>query len=306
MRGHICADWAFGICGAIENIVRREFPSNLRSFPLLQTFNFEAYHVDENYLIMVLRDKISGVPSGSGTPSPFPYRDYPSLPPRLKDVELWQAYLRNKFSLREEDAALVIPLRDSGKDVSEDYALFSEEEQEVWNYQIHLIVARHKAHIEKPAANTPFIPANITYYNVNNQTNLPGAAVQIHSQGTYMAEKYVNNFQGANIANMANTVKDNAQQQAIQHIHLSEQKKTLAEAAAEIQRLLQQLEETNPVATEPEQVAYVNIATKRDLQQRVIAALKEGSETAIDEFVLENKYLKVVKAVVKGWLEANG
>ncbi len=80
---------------------------------------------------------------------------------------------------------------------------------------------------------------------------------------------------------------------------------TLAEAAAEIQRLLKQLEETNPTATEPEQVAYINIATKQDLKQRAVAALKSGGEAAIDEFVLENKYLKVVKAVVKGWLQPN-
>ncbi len=87
---------------------------------------------------------------------------------------------------------------------------------------------------------------------------------------------------------------------------VSESQKTLAEAAAEIQDLLKQLEENNPTATEPEQVAYVNIATKPDLKKRVIAALKEGGDTAIDEFILENKHLKVVKAVVKGWLDPNG
>lgn len=85
----------------------------------------------------------------------------------------------------------------------------------------------------------------------------------------------------------------------------TQERQTLAEAAAEIQRLLKQLEETNPTATEPEQVAYVNIATKQDLKQRAVGALKAGGEAAIDEFVLENKYLKVVKAVVKGWLQPN-
>jgi hypothetical protein len=86
----------------------------------------------------------------------------------------------------------------------------------------------------------------------------------------------------------------------------SEQKKqTLTEAAEEIQKLLKQLNQTNPTATEPEQIARVNEAIKPELKQRAIAALKEGSETAIDEFVLENKYLKVVKAIVKGWLQGN-
>jgi hypothetical protein len=305
MRGAISADWAFGIRGAIENIVRSGFPSDLRSFPLLQAFDFESYHINEEYLIMVFRDKISGIPAGPGEPAPLPYSDYPSLPLTLKNVELWQAYLRNKFNLREEDAGIVIPLRDSGKGAPEDYALFSVEEQEIWNYQIRLTVARHKAHIERPTLNSPITPASITYY-VNNQTNLPGSVAQIHNQGTQMSEEYINNFQGANIANVANTVKDNARQQAVQNVVVTEQKKTIAEAVSEVERLLRQLEETNPAATEPEQLAYVNIAAKPDLRQRAIAALKEGGETAIDEFVLENKYLKVVKAVIKGWLQPSG
>lgn len=85
----------------------------------------------------------------------------------------------------------------------------------------------------------------------------------------------------------------------------SKPKQTLAEAADEIQKLLAQLEKTNPSATELQQVAYVEIATKPALKQRAIAALKEGGETAIEEFFLENKYLKVGKAVVKGWLQAS-
>lgn len=305
MRGTIAVDWAFGIRGVIENVVRREFPSDLRSFPLLQAFDFEAFHISEKYLIMVFRDKISGIPAGPGGAVPLPYSDHPSLPLVLKDVELWQAYLRNKFDLREEDAGIVIPLKDSGKGAREDYALFSEEEQEIWNYQIHLTIARHKAYIERPASTAPAIPTNIAFY-VNNQTNLPGSAAQIHNQGTQVLENYTNNFQGANVANMANTVKDNARQQAVQRIVVSEQEKSIAEAVFEVERLLKQLEETNPSATETEQVAYVNIATKSNLKQRAVAAFKGGSETAIDEFVLENKYLKVIKAVIKGWLQPNG
>jgi hypothetical protein len=79
----------------------------------------------------------------------------------------------------------------------------------------------------------------------------------------------------------------------------------LAEAASEIQRNLKQLEETDPTATESEQIAYVNVTVNPDLKRRAITALQKGSEAVIDEFVLENKYLKVVKAVIKGWLQPN-
>lgn len=83
----------------------------------------------------------------------------------------------------------------------------------------------------------------------------------------------------------------------------SEQKQTLAEAANEIQQLLRQLEETNPSATQSEMIAYVNDETKPSLKRRTSSALKACGEAAIDEFVLENKFLKVLKATVKGWLE---
>lgn len=42
-----------------------------------------------------------------------------------------------------------------------------------------------------------------------------------------------------------------------QIIYPSSQKQDLAEAAAEIQRLLKQLEETNPTATEKQKEAYI-------------------------------------------------
>jgi uncharacterized protein YjbI with pentapeptide repeats len=92
---------------------------------------------------------------------------------------------------------------------------------------------------------------------------------------------------------------------SIQHIHnyAPEQKQRLVEAATEIQQLLKQLEQTNPGATETEKVAYVNDETTASFKRRVVAALQATGEAAIDEFVLENKYLKVVKAAVKGWMK---
>lgn len=83
----------------------------------------------------------------------------------------------------------------------------------------------------------------------------------------------------------------------------SEEKKTLAQAAAEIQQLLKQLEDSNPSATEVEKIAYVNDETTPSFKRRVVGALRASSETALDEFILENKYLKVAKAAIKGWLQ---
>lgn len=87
-----------------------------------------------------------------------------------------------------------------------------------------------------------------------------------------------------------------------QNIHLSEQKKTLAESAAEIQKLLKQLERANPTATEAERIIYVNDETTPSFKRRVVGALQAGGEVAIEEF-LDNPYINVGKAIVKGWLK---
>lgn len=67
--------------------------------------------------------------------------------------------------------------------------------------------------------------------------------------------------------------------------------------------LLKQLEKANPSATENEKIAYVNNETTPSFKRRVVGALQAIGEAAIDEFILENKYLKVAKAAIKGWLQ---
>lgn len=87
-----------------------------------------------------------------------------------------------------------------------------------------------------------------------------------------------------------------------QNIYASEEKQTLAKAAEEIQNLLKQLEQTNPTATVEQQKAYVDAAISPTVKQRCVGALKAGAETGIEEF-LDNPYVNVGKAVVKGWLK---
>lgn len=122
------------------------------------------------------------------------------------------------------------------------------------------------------------------------------------SESKSVSETYNNDYRGANIANSANKVSDNGRQQANQHIHLAEQKQTLAEAAKEIQQIIKQLEVTNPTATDAEKIAHVNDKTTSSLKRRVVGALQAGGEAAIEEF-LDNPYVNVGKAIVKGWIK---
>jgi hypothetical protein len=87
-----------------------------------------------------------------------------------------------------------------------------------------------------------------------------------------------------------------------------EQKQNLAEAAAEIQQLLQQLELSYPVNTTSEQMivaaeAIKKIETNPSLKQRVIAALKEGGIQAFEK-AIDHPLGAFVVGAIKGWQEA--
>ena len=109
-----------------------------------------------------------------------------------------------------------------------------------------------------------------------------------------------NDFKEAKIGNVANQVNDNARQQAKQYNYASPEKQTLAEAAAEIQKLLKQLQQNNPDATEAQQEAFVSAAIAPTKKERLINALKEGGQGAIEEF-LDNPYLNVAIRIIEGW-----
>lgn len=80
-----------------------------------------------------------------------------------------------------------------------------------------------------------------------------------------------------------------------------EKTKTLAEAAAEIQELLIQLEKSKPNATEAEKVAYVDDETTPALKSRVASAVKAGSEAAMDTILDNSPYLSIFKAIIEKW-----
>jgi DNA-binding MarR family transcriptional regulator len=132
------------------------------------------------------------------------------------------------------------------------------------------------------------------YYNVETLIQA--------SEGITMSENYTTNFERSNINNFANKLQDQTRQQGKQDIYQSEQEKTLEEAASEIQKLLKQLEKDNPSATEIEKITYVNNKTNHSLKRRVVSALQAGGEAAIEEF-LDNAYVNVGKAIVKGWVK---
>ncbi|NEQ37086.1 MAG: transporter substrate-binding domain-containing protein [Okeania sp. SIO3I5] len=98
---------------------------------------------------------------------------------------------------------------------------------------------------------------------------------------TENSNETVNNYQqGANIANNAGIVKDNASQKANQHNYTQEQKQSLAEVATEIQELLDQLSETYSTE-EAEKKAAENLASKAKQNPSFKNNLKNWSQSIL-------------------------
>jgi uncharacterized protein YjbI with pentapeptide repeats len=88
----------------------------------------------------------------------------------------------------------------------------------------------------------------------------------------------------------------------------SEQKQNLAEAAAEIQQLLNQLGQTYPTNTPLEKQVAVTEALKQidnnpTLKARVIGALKSGGTEALKELV-DHPLVNILLATLEGWQDA--
>ncbi len=117
------------------------------------------------------------------------------------------------------------------------------------------------------------------------------------SESKLVSETSYNNNQG-----QVGAMGENAKAENTTFIQQPKQKQTLAASAKEIQQLLKQLEQTNPTATEAEKIAHVNDETTPSFKRRAVGALQAGGEAAIEEF-LDNPYVNVGKAIVKGWMK---
>ena len=110
------------------------------------------------------------------------------------------------------------------------------------------------------------------------------------------------NISGGNNTGVAGKVAGN------QNVYASEQKQTLAEAAEEIQQLLEQLSQTYPTNTTTEQMVVATEAIKRiesnpSFKQRVINAAREGGLAAFEK-ALDSTAGAFITGAVRGWLEA--
>jgi|688.fasta_scaffold02648_25 uncharacterized protein YjbI with pentapeptide repeats len=139
-------------------------------------------------------------------------------------------------------------------------------------------------------------------------------AQNYHNQGDTMSQspKKQSNFnlQGAQFAGgLVDAETVNAHQIGGNITNYTpEQKQNLAEAAAEIQQLLNQLEQTYPTTTTSEKMSVVaravdKIENNPTLKARVIGALKAGGTEAFKELI-DNPLINILLASIEGWQDA--
>lgn len=129
------AEWAFGSQHSIEKEVSSQFPQESSRWPILRSFNAEGYIFNKNFLILIVRDKLSGIPSMG---SPTLLDKDPNLgDPNLENVEHWHQFARKKFSVKPQDFILIVPIKE-GRTIPEQWKNMNHEEQQLWRKQISM------------------------------------------------------------------------------------------------------------------------------------------------------------------------
>lgn len=109
----------------------------------------------------------------------------------------------------------------------------------------------------------------------------------------------------ANIGGFVDTAQSGSQQTFNQNISAPEQKQNLAEAAAEIQQLLEQLSQSYRTDTEPGKEALAKEVVQRiennpTLMQKTISALSAGGTAALEQ-LLSHPAASFVIAALDDW-----
>jgi uncharacterized protein YjbI with pentapeptide repeats len=113
----------------------------------------------------------------------------------------------------------------------------------------------------------------------------------------------------AQIGGFVDTAQSGSQQTFNQNISAPEQKQTLAEAAAEIQQLLEQLNQSYPTDTMSGKMALAAEATQRiennpTLMKKVVSSLKAGGTAALEQ-LLSHPAASFVIAALDDWYKNN-
>ena len=117
-----------------------------------------------------------------------------------------------------------------------------------------------------------------------------------------MKETITNNISHATISNFVSGSIQDSQFGDNQYNYASEQKTTLAEAAAEIQQVLEQLEQSYPTNTTAGKMAVASKAIQQiennpTLKARILSALKAGDISTFETLLLHPAASFIISAL---------
>ncbi len=144
MRQHFYLDWAFAIRHALEKSVKDNLPHELANWPILKTFNFEPYKINDQWGILKLTHKMHGIPAGNSFATEVKLdRTAPQQTPNLNNIKLWLNYLGRILSIGPQDLVILIPYKDGKIGVDEEWKVFTEEEKKMWHIQLDENMIKH-------------------------------------------------------------------------------------------------------------------------------------------------------------------
>lgn len=283
---------------------------NINSQTILDDVNCEYVYMNQNFLER-LQERRPSDPNRNFEPGEFTKL----FQKALSTVDLifrngvdWQALLISLEKLRVEadgaeltvqaienknDGAFVVRVNvppDADKAAVEK---FVKQEYEI---ALKVIEARYETQFQLQGEQLHFYREEMAVKRQDNTQLMGILQTMAENQPKY-------DMRGSTFGNFADTVQDGGKQQAIQHIYAPEQKQNLAEAAAEIQQLLNQLATSNPNNEEFAEAIRREIQKNPTLKARLVNALKSGGLEAL-KAIFNHPVFSIPAETVKGWLEA--
>lgn len=147
MSTSFIANWAFAISGSIQTTVEQRYPRDCRTWPLIGVFDFEAFEFQLPYVIVTLRDRLTGVPAGPGGETRnVQFNNCPDAP-TSQNVSIWQTFLVTELGLRPQDAVFLIPRESITESVDACWGIWGDEERNLWRRQLDYTVSRQFFHM---------------------------------------------------------------------------------------------------------------------------------------------------------------
>jgi len=148
MRNDYLVDWVFASKNAVEKTIQTKYPQEAYRWPLLRSFDFEGYIWNSTHIVLILHDKLSGMVTGSHKPKFLDDANAPTEAPTFSNIGIWQSYLRNKFAVKSQDMAIIIPIINTSTSLDNDWKVMSEPDKSLWNNQIELNIMQHFYHLK--------------------------------------------------------------------------------------------------------------------------------------------------------------